>query len=99
GRCLHKDPQHRLRDIGDARIAIEEALAGAPADDKAPAATMHRNHVLPWVAGAATLALIVTGVLLWRAKRPVAHPLMRFSVDLGAEAQLSGANPIPVLLS
>lgn len=23
-RCLNKDPQQRLRDIGDARIAIEE---------------------------------------------------------------------------
>jgi serine/threonine protein kinase len=29
-RCLHKDPKQRLRDIGDARIAIEEALTGSP---------------------------------------------------------------------
>jgi Tol biopolymer transport system component len=27
-RCLRKDPQSRLRDIGDARVVIEEALAG-----------------------------------------------------------------------
>ena len=27
GRCLQKDPSRRLRDIGDARIEIEEALA------------------------------------------------------------------------
>jgi serine/threonine-protein kinase len=27
GRCLQKDPNRRLRDIGDARIEIEEALA------------------------------------------------------------------------
>jgi tRNA A-37 threonylcarbamoyl transferase component Bud32 len=26
-RCLDKDPRHRLRDIGDARIALEEVLA------------------------------------------------------------------------
>ena len=29
-RCLEKDPRRRLRDIGDARLEIEEALAGAP---------------------------------------------------------------------
>jgi serine/threonine-protein kinase len=27
-RCLRKDPQSRLRDVGDARVVIEEALAG-----------------------------------------------------------------------
>src|SRR5271170_5854032 len=29
-RCLQKDPKQRLRDIGDARISIDEVLAGAP---------------------------------------------------------------------
>src|SRR5579863_127713 len=29
-RCLKKDPKQRLRDIGDARITIEETLSGAP---------------------------------------------------------------------
>src|SRR6202042_2487110 len=29
-RCLQKDPRQRLQAIGDARIAIEEVLAGAP---------------------------------------------------------------------
>src|SRR5213075_1732694 len=87
-RCLHKDPQHRLRDIGDARIAIEEALAGVPAEDGAPAAAARRSRMLPWaIAGALALALIVTGVSFWRATRPIVHPLMRFSVDLGPEAQ------------
>src|SRR5215472_3496893 len=28
-RCLNKDPKRRLRDIGEARIAIEDALSGA----------------------------------------------------------------------
>jgi len=27
--CLHKDPKERLRDIGDARLAIRDALSGA----------------------------------------------------------------------
>ena len=28
-RCLEKDPKHRLRDIGDARIELDDALAPA----------------------------------------------------------------------
>ncbi len=29
-RCLRKDPKQRLRDIGDARVALDEMLSGAP---------------------------------------------------------------------
>jgi len=29
-RCLQKDPRQRLRDIGDARISLDEVLSGAP---------------------------------------------------------------------
>jgi non-specific serine/threonine protein kinase len=48
GRCLEKNPQRRLRDIGDARIEIEEALgtrhaASAPPTTSRPRAT----HNLP----------------------------------------------------
>ena len=31
-RCLEKDPKQRLRDIGEARFAIGEALSGPPED-------------------------------------------------------------------
>jgi serine/threonine protein kinase len=34
-RCLQKDPRQRLRDIGDARIAIEEVLVGSPGENSA----------------------------------------------------------------
>jgi len=37
-RCLQKDPKQRLRDIGDARISLDEVLAGAP-EPSAVAAT------------------------------------------------------------
>ena len=35
-RCLDRDPRRRLRDIGEARIAIEEVLSGAPAEPAVP---------------------------------------------------------------
>ena len=31
-RCVEKDPKRRLRDIGDARLEIEEALARGPVE-------------------------------------------------------------------
>ena len=33
GRCLQKDRKHRMRDIGDVRLEIEEALATPTSDD------------------------------------------------------------------
>jgi serine/threonine-protein kinase len=60
-RCLQKDARSRLRDIGDARIELEEAIKsgrdGAPADSPAmPPSVSQRG--LPWtIAGTAILAL------------------------------------------
>jgi TolB-like protein/Flp pilus assembly protein TadD len=48
-RCLEKDPKHRLRDMGDARLALEEARAGrgkAAAPAVAPTPSI---AVLPFV--------------------------------------------------
>src|SRR6516225_4297420 len=57
-RCLHKDPKQRLRDIGDARIAIEEALTGSPdvgavrEPPRHPAPSPTWRQVLPWALAA-----------------------------------------------
>jgi serine/threonine-protein kinase len=37
-RCLKKDPKARMRDIGEARLQIEELLSGAPEELSVPAA-------------------------------------------------------------
>lgn len=64
-RCLQKDPIRRLRDIGDARIEIDEALAAsaAPAADAtAPTGrTLLRRQLL---LGAAALGLAIAAVLM-----------------------------------
>ncbi len=70
-RCLQKDPKRRMRDIGDARIEIEEAIAEpAPhsqsADASRPAAPFAR--VIPWATVALlALALLITQIASWRA--------------------------------
>jgi eukaryotic-like serine/threonine-protein kinase len=81
-RCQEKDPQRRLRDIGEARIAIEEALAGAPAEDGAPAGAMaNRNRMLPWaIAGALTLALAALAFVYFRQTPPPAPEVVRFQI-------------------
>jgi hypothetical protein len=62
-RCLEKDPQQRLRDIGDARLELEEALA--PPARPAEAA---RGRTKRWLSGAAAaVALALAVVLAWRA--------------------------------
>ena len=84
-RCLRKDPKQRLRDIGEARILLDEPgeAAAAPAIQ---AATTRRSW-LPWaLAGFCTVLALIVGGLLWRATRPVEKPLLRFSADLGPEA-------------
>jgi len=75
-RCLQKDRQRRLRDLGDARIEIEEALTAlrepagstvppprnASSPRVAPAVVVPRRYAwLPWT----LVALLVLGVVAW----------------------------------
>ena len=66
-RCLDKDPKRRLRDIGDARVQIEDLVAGAPDDTAAtvfvgPVPLWRR--VLPW----ASTAILAGGLTLMAAR-------------------------------
>jgi Tol biopolymer transport system component len=90
-RSLDKDPRRRLQAIGEGRIAIEDALAGAPREEVGTVPGL-RKRALPWAIAA--VAAIVAGigwVGVWRTTRPAQHPLTRFSADLGASA-LPGQN-------
>jgi serine/threonine protein kinase/Tol biopolymer transport system component len=61
-RCLTKEPRQRLQAIGDARIAIEEVLAGAPEPTYEPQAQPVAANlpawkkILPWGLAAALAA-------------------------------------------
>jgi WD40 repeat protein len=88
-RCLEKDPKRRLRDIGEARLAIEEYLTGEASAELAPQPT--RLRVLPWgLAGMLALTTIVALSFLWRVTQSVSEPLMRLRVNLGPEFALAG---------
>jgi len=91
-RCFQKEARQRLRDIGDARISLEEVLSGA-SDANLPAtpsvAGGHRRRALPWAlacaATVAALALLLTLIATVNAPTPVSGPLvlkqLTFSTD------------------
>ena len=60
-RCLVKDAKHRLRDIGDARLQLEEASA-APATAVATAAARARSRLWPAAAIVAAIAAVAFAV-------------------------------------
>jgi serine/threonine-protein kinase len=85
GRCLDRDPKERLRDIGEARIAIE-------AREEFEAAVASATPVWPpSVALAAAAALMTAGLMLWAPWRPAPEPPtpVRLSVELGADVSLA----------
>ena len=86
-RCLEKDPKRRLRDIGDARIELEDALAGSSQDGLAceRPGPMTRRAAITALAGTATGA-VVGAVLGSRWPRGAApRSLTRFRINLPEE--------------
>ncbi len=56
-RCLQKDPKQRLRDIGDARITLDEVLAGTPEPSSIVTTPISAPSWRPALLGAVTIAL------------------------------------------
>ena len=69
-RCLTKDPKARLRDIGEARVRIDELLGGAPDEAGAPVVTPAVSgwrRVVPWAAaGVLALGSMLIGTVVAR---------------------------------
>jgi serine/threonine-protein kinase len=84
-RCLRKDPKQRLRDIGDARILLDEPEP-ALASSAAPAPPRRWAGI---AAVAASLLATLLGFGWWRDahREPELKPMLRLNVDLGPNAQ------------
>jgi len=84
-RCLSKDVKQRLQAIGDARIAIEEALSGADAVADLPPAlagatagpASRWTRALPWALSAILAAALAAALVGLRQSR---GPVMRLSL-------------------
>ncbi|MGH9740262.1 MAG: protein kinase domain-containing protein [Candidatus Acidiferrales bacterium] len=85
-RCLQKDPKQRLRDIGDARISLDEVLSGTADPIAAVSAASGRKPWSLWLAwGTATLfiAAFLAAVLVQTKSPPAAQmDPVRFEVRL-----------------
>src|SRR5438552_2768206 len=90
-RCLQKDSNSRLRDIGDARIEIGEALIESP--ETVPAALQPR----PWwratprrLIGFLVVIAAVALWSLWRGGPPAQRPMLPFAIPLPQGQTLGG---------
>jgi serine/threonine-protein kinase len=100
-RCLHKNLHHRLRDVGDARIEIDEAAGSATAQIAPAAATRRRIGRLSLVAASA-VAGAVAALSVFLMLRPASTPtrlLTRFATALAPNEEFFGANMPAVALS
>ena len=95
-RCLKKDPKQRLRDVGDARLAIDEYLAHpeeaatrAPSDaGRAAAAAPLWRRALPWAGMAVFAAAAVLG--FWRPWTRGTGTGERFPLRLNSDIGVDG---------
>ncbi len=103
-RCLERNPLLRLRDIGEARIALQDAIdhpdAVAEETDASsiPLAPARRSKA-PWIVTALVAAVAVAG-LAWvgQTDRRPPQPVMRFTISLpnSANTHQGDANAIGI---
>jgi serine/threonine protein kinase len=74
-RCLAKDAARRLRDVGDARLELEEALAARPEEVMA----RRTSRWWAWLAAGLCLGAAATGVALGPWNPAPSRPAMRFT--------------------
>ena len=106
-RCLQKDAKQRLRDIGDARIAIDEVLSGAAAAaERQSFAVKTPEHAgrrwLPWgIAGSLAIVVVIGAVAYFRSNAgpPVAPGITSLSVSLPQGVSLVLRDALPLALS
>jgi serine/threonine-protein kinase len=82
-RCLMRDAQQRLRDIGEARITIEEYLgdpSGVLVQPTGDVAQAKPQSKLPWVA-AIVLTGVITAIAVWSVMSPAPPRLARFAIS------------------
>jgi len=95
-RCLKKDPKGRLQAIGDARIAIEEAISTRDEDEALPSPSPPGpiwRRTLPWAAAFLTCALLAgIAFLIFAIRWP--HPS---AMHFRAVTNFSGVQSHPAL--
>ena len=99
-RCLARDPRQRLRDIGEARLALSEPFdsSAASAGPPAKASALPARRPRPWAALALIAAVSAgAGAWAWARLHPVAAPgVTRFTIPL-PPGQVAAGNGAPAI--
>jgi eukaryotic-like serine/threonine-protein kinase len=104
-RCLQKDPKRRLQAIGDARVTMEEILAGAP--DVADFSAQVDGHLklrerTAWTTGMAllTIAALLLGIGYFsRTPKPVQPIISQIGPPENTKFVLAGLSAGPPVVS
>jgi len=76
-RCLERDVRNRLRDIGEARFAVQQYLSNPTSGAKS---LPHKSNRLPWVAAAAGLAIAAVLAVIHFRETPPAVQTLRYTI-------------------
>jgi serine/threonine protein kinase len=92
-RCLQKDPRQRLRDIGDARISVEEVLSNA-AESLLTAGIAYpmARRAVPWLAAGLFAGALIGALAFWKmASKP------KYSMHFSAVTDFAGIQAQPAI--
>jgi serine/threonine protein kinase/Tol biopolymer transport system component len=107
-RCLAKDPRQRLRDIGEARIGVEESLSPASSRESSeisvgePTSRSKSGRALPWgIAAALAILAAALGLrIILRPQGPTAGAVVSFiPAPAGTSFRSYGFGAGPVVVS
>jgi len=94
-RCLERDSRRRLSSISEARIAIEDYVAG-PNDESEGQATVSApplplwKRVVPWTAAAVSAIILIAFLVL--SPQPLPPPISRMAIVLPTSQQILNSN-------
>ena len=95
-RCLEKDSKHRLRDIGDARTEIVDALTGSAMTQTPQSAGIRRRWLWGLVGASLALGLGVSAVVTRLSRSPAPMSTLRLTLDAPAGTEFVDDNGLAI---
>jgi serine/threonine protein kinase len=85
-RCLRKDPERRIQNMADVKLALEDLKEESESGRLLAAPQPRRSRMLPWILGGAALVAAAASVASWVLLRPRTAPppvLTQLTTDAG----------------
>jgi serine/threonine protein kinase/Tol biopolymer transport system component len=100
-RCLMKDPRQRLHDIADARLELQDALAG-PSVDEVAATSAQKPKPASWLMPSLIIGVValvgglVAGAAMWRRSAPPVS-VVRLTLDSSSADEVGTGSTLDML--